>query len=968
MALVVKDRVKETTTTTGTGTITLAGAADGYQSFAAIGNGNTTYYAIVGDGEWEVGIGTYTSSGTTLSRTTVLESSNSGSLVSFSSGEKQVFCTFPAEKMITVDNDGSGSGLDADKLDGYHASSFALSNHNHDATYAPISHSHSYLPLSGGSLTGALDFNTVTGRAITITADTALDSADASIYLGNAPSSYGFDITYEGTGGGNTNAFVITSTNAGSPKELIRANQDGIVKLVQSGATVAGNTIFHDGYHPNADKWTTARTHTVTLTGDVTGSASQTVDGSGNRTWSITTAVANDSHTHNKLIAVDDRDMKPSTSGITGSTQAIRSFFSTKEGMTGNAGTNYHDVLVLDTYSDSTGGGPNAISFDKGNSVGNPEAYLWKGAWEGTTWGTGQRIFADNYHPNADKWTTARTLSLTGDVTGSVSLDGSADASITATVANDSHSHSNYMINNGNTSTTGYIQAEGFVGTGGTGTHILAPHGAHYATTTSSVTGAIKITLPQSWTNTMLRFTVKVYEYTTGESFEIVCAGYNYSGSNTWINTSAYILSDPHNNRNFTVRFGHDGTKCCVYIGETNSTWSYPQVAVTEFYAGYSNYSAETWNDNWAVGFATSFGTINQTHTNNEIGRYVDGNVVWHAGNDGSGSGLDADSVDGTQLYAITHSGDIVSLSGDVTGSTTVAADGAISITTTVNDDSHNHSSSSGDFTVGGTLTVNSNLFPNQDGTGYIGDASHTWYGGQFTNLTVDSTLNVRAYIDLADSDGIRFGSSDDSRFWYNGSTNNFQVEMESACLGYQWTDNGTEVMYLEKSTGNLTLTGTVDGRDVAADGTKLDGIEAGATADQTASEILTAIKTVDGSGSGLDADTLDGIQASSFVRSDAADTITGRIVFKDFPTVSLAGYGGIEYWNEGFMWEGYVGTENNSGNLRYNSRQGTHTWYANSVSKMSLNSSGDLAVSGAVTANGIDTRAHSMVMANFFG
>lgn len=96
MALVLADRVLETTTTTGTGTITLAGAQTGYQSFAAIGDGNSTYYAIVGTSQWEVGIGTYTASGTTLSRTTVLASSSSGSLVDFSAGSKDVFCDFPA--------------------------------------------------------------------------------------------------------------------------------------------------------------------------------------------------------------------------------------------------------------------------------------------------------------------------------------------------------------------------------------------------------------------------------------------------------------------------------------------------------------------------------------------------------------------------------------------------------------------------------------------------------------------------------------------------------------------------------------------------------------------------------------------------------------------------------------------------------------------------------------------------------
>jgi hypothetical protein len=105
MALVLKDRVKETTTTTGTGTLTLAGASSGYQSFAAIGNDNTTYYTITDPitGDWEVGIGTYTSSGTTLSRTTILSSSNADSAVNFAAGTKDVFCVYPAEKAVYED-------------------------------------------------------------------------------------------------------------------------------------------------------------------------------------------------------------------------------------------------------------------------------------------------------------------------------------------------------------------------------------------------------------------------------------------------------------------------------------------------------------------------------------------------------------------------------------------------------------------------------------------------------------------------------------------------------------------------------------------------------------------------------------------------------------------------------------------------------------------------------------------------
>ena len=107
MALVLKDRVRETSTTIGTGTITLAGAVSGFQSFSNIGNGNTTYYTIAGGAEWEVGLGTYTSSGNTLSRDTVLSSSNSNNLVNFSAGTKDVFVTYPADKSIYDDAAGN---------------------------------------------------------------------------------------------------------------------------------------------------------------------------------------------------------------------------------------------------------------------------------------------------------------------------------------------------------------------------------------------------------------------------------------------------------------------------------------------------------------------------------------------------------------------------------------------------------------------------------------------------------------------------------------------------------------------------------------------------------------------------------------------------------------------------------------------------------------------------------------------
>ena len=109
MALVVKDRVKVTFTTTGTSDFTLGSASLGFQNFSVIGDGNVTYYAAVDatTGDWEVGIGTYTTAGPTLTRTTILESSAGGSKVSFSAGSKDVFVTYPAERAVYLDAAGS---------------------------------------------------------------------------------------------------------------------------------------------------------------------------------------------------------------------------------------------------------------------------------------------------------------------------------------------------------------------------------------------------------------------------------------------------------------------------------------------------------------------------------------------------------------------------------------------------------------------------------------------------------------------------------------------------------------------------------------------------------------------------------------------------------------------------------------------------------------------------------------------
>ena len=137
MALVVKDRVKETTTTTGSSSAyNLAGAATGFQSFnAVLSNGDTTYYCCTDGDDFEVGIGTFASSGTTLARTTILESSNSNNAVNWGAGTRDVFITQPAEKAVFLDGsnnisipgtiDGRDLATDGTKLDGIEASATA---------------------------------------------------------------------------------------------------------------------------------------------------------------------------------------------------------------------------------------------------------------------------------------------------------------------------------------------------------------------------------------------------------------------------------------------------------------------------------------------------------------------------------------------------------------------------------------------------------------------------------------------------------------------------------------------------------------------------------------------------------------------------------------------------------------------------------------------------------------------------
>jgi len=262
MALVLNDRVRETTTTTGTGAVALGGAVSGFETFAAgIGNSNTVYYAIVHRtaAEFEVGLGTLDGDSSDLTRTTVISSSNSDSAVNFASGTKDVFCTLPASKAVFEDADSHVTlphdlfiqgGLIDLKNDGGAVSQikfYCESSNAHAQTLIGAPHSESAsntltLPSTGGNarLVSTASTATLTNKTLTTpviaeidsSADITLD-ADADIVLDAAGGNVEFKdagtlqltIDMDGTAGAQIIKLEVDSD------DLIFKQYDGTVVL-----------------------------------------------------------------------------------------------------------------------------------------------------------------------------------------------------------------------------------------------------------------------------------------------------------------------------------------------------------------------------------------------------------------------------------------------------------------------------------------------------------------------------------------------------------------------------------------------------------------------------------------------------------------------------------------------------------------------------------------------------------------
>ena len=243
MALVVKDRVQETTTTEGTGTLTLNGAVTGFQTFSsAIGNTNTTYYAISSQGsEFEVGIGTVGAG--TLARTTILASSNGGSVVTLSAGTKNVFCTQPAGKSLYLDANGNAIALGT-------PASATLTN----ATGLPISTGVSGLGTnvatfletpSSANLAGAVTDETGSGSLVfgtspTVNNPTVTNYVETVVAIGTVTTSHTISLT----SGTVQTATLTASTACTFTMPTATAGKSFILLLKQAAATGNGTATF----------------------------------------------------------------------------------------------------------------------------------------------------------------------------------------------------------------------------------------------------------------------------------------------------------------------------------------------------------------------------------------------------------------------------------------------------------------------------------------------------------------------------------------------------------------------------------------------------------------------------------------------------------------------------------------------------------------------------------------------------
>lgn len=477
-------------------------------------------------------------------------------------------------------------------------------------------------PSTGGTgATGTWGIS-ISGNAATATSATSATSATTATNLAGGSAG---TVPYQSAAGttvqlaAGSAGQVLQSNGAAAPSwaAATAAANNGALTMAVSGTGLSGSASF-------TANQAGASSFTVTSNATSANTASTIVarDASGNFTaGTITAALSGNATTATTAANVNNGTLTLNVSG-TGLSGSQTFTANQSSAATFTVTSNATNVNTASTIVARDGSG----NF----SAGTITAALSGNASTATTLQTARTINGTSFNGSANITITANTtntLTLGTYLTGT-SFNGSAavTAAVDATSANTASkvvardASGNFIA--------GTISA---VTASPTFYRITNPAGGEYVSTAGTVTGAIAVTFPVGMTGTMLFMTIKVYEYATNESFEIKCGGYNYSVGNTWANNPfAYIVGNPSIDRRFTVRFGYNSVsgKAIVYIGELASTWSYPQVFVTDVQLGYGAQSI-SWATGWSVGFeASAFQSVTATVTNPQVGYAVSTNTA----------------------------------------------------------------------------------------------------------------------------------------------------------------------------------------------------------------------------------------------------------------------------------------------------------------------------------------------------
>ena len=883
------NRAKVATATTGTGTITLGAAESGYQSFtdAGVVNSDVVRYTIEDGDAWEIGSGTYSSG--TLTR--VLDESSTGSLLNLS-GDAVVYVTAAGEDIQQPPSEGQFVDGDKTKLDGIETGATADQTAGEIKTaYESNANTNAYTDAEKSRLAGIEAGANVTDTANVTAAGALMDSevtnlaqvkafdsadyataaqgslADSAVQPNDSPS-FG-SVTVSGTVDGRdvaSDGSKLDGIEAGATADQTASEILTSIKTVD-GAGSGLDADLLDGIHASSFL---QGNQTITLSGDVSGSG----------TTSISVTVADDSHNHvianvDGLQAALDAKLDDSQKGAA-------------NGLAELDATGKVPSAQLPSYVDDVLEYANAGSFPATGEAGklyvaldSNDVYRWTGS------AYVKVSDAVSTADQATKLATARNIALSGDVSGSANFDGSANISITATVADDSHNH---IIGNvdglqaaldGKLSTTGKAADSNLLDGLDSTAFYLASNPNGYTTNVGDITNVSAGTgLSGGGSSGSVTLNVDLSELT-----DMTAA---------MIGTDEFIVLDA----------GADRRKAANEIG----------LSIFSNDAGFTtnvgDITGVTAGSGISGGGTSGTVTINHADTSsqgsvNNSGATVIQDVT--VDTYGHVTGLGSKTLTAADVGAITGN-QTITLSGDVSGS------GTTSISVTVADDSHNHVISNIDglqTALDGKLSTSgkaadSNLLDGIDSSAFL--RSNT--ADTFTTLS-GTQLNLGSQVQLAESSdrsdllqitsstsgwaGLQIRNSSNEGRWsfmtdgasaglYDDENGDWAVQM-SENSEVRLYHNGSEKLNTLSSgvyvTGNLTLSGTVDGRDVAADGTKLDGIAAGATANIGDITGVTAGTGLSGGGtsgsvtlSHADTSTLSGVYGST-ADGTKIDTIT---------------------------------------------------------------------------------------------